>query len=74
MFTSEQLNSLLCALPEPVFVLTRSGRYAGFFGGKDTRYYHAGQQLLGQTLHMVFRSMAKTPCCGASAIPRRAAS
>lgn len=56
MFTSEQLNSLLCALPEPVFVLTRSGRYASVFGGQDARYYHAGQHLAGQTLHTVFSS------------------
>lgn len=54
MFTSQQLNSILSALPEPVFVLTRSGRYVSVMGGNDARYDHAGSSLAGQTLHTVF--------------------
>jgi hypothetical protein len=38
----EQIAALLSALPDPAFILTRSGRYAAIFGGTDTRYYHDG--------------------------------
>jgi two-component system cell cycle response regulator len=45
-----QIQSILKALPDPVFVLTRSGRYAAIFGGIDTRYYHDGSHLVGQLI------------------------
>ncbi|WP_157314013.1 GGDEF domain-containing protein [Chitinibacter sp. GC72] len=45
-----QIQSILKALPDPVFVLTRSGRYAAIFGGIDTRYYHDGSHLVGQSM------------------------
>ncbi len=43
----KQLRSILEALPDPAFVLSRSGKYVGIFGGKDTRYYHDGSNLVG---------------------------
>lgn len=42
-----QLSAILAALPDPVFILTRSGRYAAVFGGSDLRYYHDGSGLVG---------------------------
>ncbi|WP_410497733.1 diguanylate cyclase [Chitinibacter sp. S2-10] len=45
-----QIQSILKALPDPVFILTRSGRYAAIFGGIDTRYYHDGSHLVGQSM------------------------
>ena len=53
MLAQEQLAELLTALPDPAFVLTRSGRYAGVYGGTDTRYYHDGSGLIGQTIENV---------------------
>lgn len=47
MISIEQLKSVLDALPDPAFVLSRSGRYMAVFGGKDTRYYHDGSGLVG---------------------------
>ncbi len=43
----ETLKSVLGALPDPAFVLSRSGRYMAVYGGKDTRYYHDGSGLIG---------------------------
>jgi diguanylate cyclase (GGDEF)-like protein len=50
MFSSEQLAEILTALPDPAFILTRSGRYAGIFGGSDSRYYHDGSNLVGLSI------------------------
>ncbi|MBD3670643.1 MAG: diguanylate cyclase [Gammaproteobacteria bacterium] len=47
----EQLLAVVDALPDPVFILTESGRYAGIAGGKDTRFYHDGSHLVGHTLN-----------------------
>ncbi|MGW8391395.1 GGDEF domain-containing protein [Pseudoduganella sp. HUAS MS19] len=41
------------ALPDPAFILTRSGRYIAIFGGIDVRYYHDGSHLIGKTVHDV---------------------
>lgn len=49
-FSSQQLSAILAALPDPVFILTRSGRYAAVFGGSDQRYYHDGSGLVGLTI------------------------
>src|SRR5690606_34481777 len=38
---------VLEALPDPSFILSRSGKYIGVFGGRDTRYYHDGSGLVG---------------------------
>jgi diguanylate cyclase (GGDEF)-like protein len=53
LFSGNQLSSLLNALPDPAFVLTRSGRYMAIFGGIDLRYYHDGTHLIGKTVHDV---------------------
>ena len=47
MVTIEQLKLVLDALPDPVFILSRSGKYVEVFGGRDTRYYHDGTGLVG---------------------------
>ncbi len=49
----EQMLAVLGALPDPVFVLTESGRYAGVFGGTDEGYYHDGRALVGRRLQDV---------------------
>lgn len=46
----EQMRAVIDALPDPVFILTESGRYAGIVGGRDSRYYHDGSALVGKTL------------------------
>jgi hypothetical protein len=48
LFSNEQIAALLSALPDPAFILTRSGRYAAIFGGTDSRYYHDGSSLVGK--------------------------
>jgi diguanylate cyclase (GGDEF)-like protein len=55
LFSAEQIAALLSALPDPAFILTRSGRYAAIFGGTDTRYYHDGSGLIGRSLHDVLQ-------------------
>lgn len=50
LFSNEQIAALLAALPDPAFILTRSGRYAAVFGGTDSRYYHDGSGLVGKHL------------------------
>jgi len=48
-----QLDAILEALPDPAFVLTRSGRYIAIFGGADLRYYHRSDKLIGKCVHDV---------------------
>lgn len=48
MISLEQMASILDTLPDPAFVLSRSGRYVAVFGGRDIRYYHDGSGLIGQ--------------------------
>lgn len=47
MINFEQMQSVLKALPDPAFILSRSGKYIEVFGGRDTRYYHDGTGLVG---------------------------
>ena len=47
MINVEQLELILEALPDPAFILSRTGKYVGVFGGRDTRYYHDGTGLVG---------------------------
>lgn len=49
-FSLEQLTAVLAALPDPAFVLTKTGRYAAIFGGADARYYHDGSVLEGRSI------------------------
>ncbi|MBP1849042.1 sensor domain-containing diguanylate cyclase [Rhizobium halophytocola] len=55
MFTQQQLTSILSSLPDPAFILTRSGRYAAIFGGKDVRHYHDGSGLIGLNMFDVLK-------------------
>lgn len=50
LFSPEHMAAILKALPDPVFILTRSGRYAAIYGGTDARYYHDGSSLVGQRI------------------------
>lgn len=45
------LVDMLTALPDPVFVLTESGRYAALIGGQDRQHYHNGTHLVDFTLY-----------------------
>ena len=49
----EQMRSVLDSLPDPVFILSTSGKYVALFGGQDVRYYHDGTSLVGQNLYDV---------------------
>jgi diguanylate cyclase (GGDEF)-like protein len=49
----DSLRELVDALPDPVFVITESGRYAAVFGGTDQNYYHDGRHLVGKSLYDV---------------------
>lgn len=51
--STEQLIMVLNALPDPVFLLTDDGFYAGLFGHSDPHYYHDGHDLVGCRLHDV---------------------
>jgi diguanylate cyclase (GGDEF)-like protein len=55
VFTQQQLASILSSLPDPAFILTRSGRYAAVFGGKDSRHYHDGSDLVGRSMFDVLK-------------------
>jgi hypothetical protein len=55
LFTQQQLASILSSLPDPAFILTRSGRYAAVFGGKDVRHYHDGSGLVGMSMFDVLK-------------------
>jgi diguanylate cyclase (GGDEF)-like protein len=55
LFTHQQLISVLSSLPDPAFILTRSGRYAAIFGGKDIRHYHDGSGLVGRSMFEVLK-------------------
>lgn len=48
MINVEQMALILEALPDPAFILSRSGKYVAVFGGRDNRYYHDGSCLVGQ--------------------------
>lgn len=47
---SKQLNSILESLPDPVFILSETGKYLSIYGGSDERYYHDGSRLKGMYL------------------------
>ena len=47
MVSIEHLTLVLKALPDPGFILSRSGKYVAVFGGRDARYYHDGNGLVG---------------------------
>lgn len=49
----ELLMEMLAALPDPVFVLSESGKYVALIGDHDARYYHDGSHLVNFSLHDV---------------------
>ncbi|TYC57630.1 diguanylate cyclase [Marinobacter sp. BW6] len=48
MINVQQMGAVLNALPDPAFILSRSGKYVDVFGGRDERYYHDGSGLVGK--------------------------
>jgi signal transduction histidine kinase len=48
--TAEMLAATMASLPDPAFILSRSGRYVAVFGGSDKRYYHDGSGLVGLSI------------------------
>lgn len=48
MINVEHMSAVLDALPDPAFILSRSGKYVAVFGGRDARYYHDGTGLVGR--------------------------
>ena len=48
MINFEQMALILDSLPDPAFILSRSGKYVAVFGGRDVRYYHDGTGLVGK--------------------------
>lgn len=47
------LLDIVPALPDPVFVLTESGRYVALIGGHDRQHYHDGAHLVDFSLYDV---------------------
>jgi len=55
MINIEQMAIILDALPDPAFVISRSGKYVAVFGGRDNRYYHDGSGLVGTYISDVIK-------------------
>ena len=55
MINIEQVFSILDALPDPAFIISKEGKYVAVFGGRDTRYYHDGSMLVGMTIFDVLK-------------------
>lgn len=55
MISIQHLASVLDALPDPCFILSRSGKYVAVLGGKDSRYYHDGSGLVGLNISDVVK-------------------
>ena len=49
-FESSLLQSIILALPDPVFVLSERGQYIEVIGGQDSTFYHDGKFLKGKFL------------------------
>ncbi|WP_087022736.1 sensor domain-containing diguanylate cyclase [Thaumasiovibrio subtropicus] len=47
---SDDFEAIIAALPDMVFVITESGKYASVLGGDETSKYHDGSVLKGLTL------------------------
>lgn len=55
MINVEQMAIILDTLPDPAFVISRSGKYVAVFGGRDNRYYHDGSGLVGTYISDVIK-------------------
>ena len=53
MFNIDEMALILNSLPDPAFILSRSGKYVAVFGGRDLRYYHDGSNLVGLNIQDV---------------------
>lgn len=53
LFSLDQIVELLKSFPDPVFILSRHGKYLAVFGGKDPRFYHDGSILVGKSIQDV---------------------
>lgn len=53
MLTLKNMSDILNSLPDPTFILTKTGRYVDVFGGKDLRYYHDASHLIGLSVNDV---------------------
>lgn len=47
------LSAVVGAMPEPFFVIDRSGRYVAVLGGATATDYHDGRRLVGKRMHDV---------------------
>jgi len=47
MINIAQMSLILQSLPDPAFLLSRTGKYVAVFGGLVSRYYHDGSSLVG---------------------------
>lgn len=47
------LRAMMMALPDPVFIITESGKYIEIVGGLDELFYHDGSFLKGKTIYDV---------------------
>ncbi|MFP4252505.1 MAG: diguanylate cyclase [Guyparkeria sp.] len=50
---AELMPAVLDALPDPLFILSESGRYLAVYGGNDTDHYHDGRALVGRRVDEV---------------------
>lgn len=48
-------KAVLASFPDPVFLLSESGRYVEIYGGTDSRYYHDGSALIGKRIQDVLQ-------------------
>ena len=49
----QQFKSTASALPDPVFILDKNGRYLDVIGGKERSLHHSPDFLIGKDLHTV---------------------
>jgi diguanylate cyclase (GGDEF)-like protein len=53
VFSLQQMSEIMSAIPDPVYILTRTGRYAAILGGSDSRYYQHSRNLVGKSIRDV---------------------
>jgi len=53
VFSLKEMSEIMSAIPDPVYILTRTGRYAAILGGADSRYYHDRSNLIGKSIRDV---------------------
>jgi len=52
----DKMSAIFKALPDPVFILSKSGKYVAVLGGNDSRYYHDASELIGLYLSEVMKT------------------